>query len=155
MKQYHLAQLNIAKMKFAIDDPGMVEFVNQLDKINALADSTAGFVWRLQTEEGNATALDFFGSDILVNMSVWQDMQSLHEYVYRSAHTQVMSRRKQWFDRMDEFYAVLWWVPAGHVPTLEEADDRLQNLNQHGSSERAFTFKKSFPALAPTPVTED
>lgn len=151
MKKFHLAQLNIAKMKYAIDDPGMADFVNQLENINALADAAPGFVWRLQTEEGDATALDFFGSDILVNMSVWQDMESLHDYVYRSVHNQVMSRRKQWFDRMEEVYAVLWWVPAGHVPTLEEAAGRLQNLNQLGASETAFTFKKSYPA----PVIDD
>jgi hypothetical protein len=146
MNQYHLAQLNIAKMKFAIDDPRMIEFVNQLDNINALADAAPGFVWRLETEEGDATAIDFFGSDVLVNMSVWQDAESLHNYVYRSLHNKIMSQRKQWFERMEDAYSILWWVPAGHVPSLEEASERLLYLNKQGPSEKAFTFKQNFSA---------
>ena len=146
MSQYQLAQLNIARMKFNIDDPEMSEFVDNLDNINALADQAPGFVWRLQTEEGDATAIDFFGSDVLVNMSVWQDAESLHQYVYRSAHNQIMSKRKLWFDRFEKAYAVLWWIPSGHIPTLEEAADKLKYLNQNGASIEAFTFKQGYPA---------
>lgn len=151
MKQYRLAQLNIAKMKYGIDDPKMTGFVDQLDNINALADASPGFVWRLKTEEGDVTAMCYFGSDILVNMSLWQDVETLFNYVYQSSHNRVMSQRKQWFGRMEEVYSVLWWVPSSGVPTLQEASDRLQCLISLGPSEKAFTFKQSFPP----PVTED
>jgi hypothetical protein len=146
MPRYHLAQLNLAKMKFAIDDPGMSGFVARLDDINALADSAAGFVWRLQTEEGDATGIDFFGTDCLVNMSVWTDLDSLHNYIYRSAHNEVMALRKQWFDRMTEAYSVLWWVAENHIPTLEEASERLECLRLQGPGPGAFTFKQAFAA---------
>jgi hypothetical protein len=141
----HIAQLNVAKMKYEFDDPRMQEFIDRLDDINALADHAPGFVWRLQTDEGDATAIDFFGVDTLVNMSVWQDMGSLHSYVYRSAHNEVMARRKLWFDRMESAYSVLWWVPAGHNPGIEEAASRLDLLRRQGPSESAFTFKQAFP----------
>jgi hypothetical protein len=132
-------------MKFPMDDPAMADFVARLDAINALADRAAGFVWRLQTDEGDATAIDHFGADKLVNMSVWQDLDSLHHYVFRSVHNQVMALRKQWFERMGEVYSVLWWVEAGHIPTLQEAGTRLDHLRQHGASAFAFSFKQSFP----------
>jgi len=144
---YHLAQLNIAKMKFAIDSPELADFVARLEDINALADESPGFVWRLQTEDGDATAVDYFGPDYLVNMSVWADVESLHGYVYRSAHNEVMAQRKQWFDRMLEAYSVLWWIPTGTVPTIEQADERLQKLRQNGPGAEAFTFKQIFPAV--------
>lgn len=144
MTQYHLAQLNVAKMKFAIDAPELAEFVARLDDINALADESPGFVWRLQTEEGDATAIDYFGSDTLVNMSLWESVESLHDYVYRSAHNEVMARRKEWFERILQAYTVLWWIPAGSVPTVEEAGERLNCLREHGATARAFTFKQVF-----------
>jgi len=140
----HLAQLNIAQMKFAIDAPELAEFVARLDDVNALADGSPGFVWRLQTEDGDATAIDYFGPEYLVNMSVWEDVESLHNYVYRTAHNEVMARRKEWFERMLEVYSVLWWIPAGTIPTIAEADQRLQNLRQNGPTAEAFTFKKIF-----------
>ena len=146
MPQFHLAQLNIAKMKYPIDDPEMVDFVDELDNINSLADDASGFVWRLQGDDGNATAIRFFGSDVLVNMSVWQDAESLHDYVYRSAHNKIMSQRKRWFDRIDDAYSVLWWMPAGHIPSLEEAQQRLHTFDLNGPSEQSFTFKQRFPA---------
>ena len=145
MSEHHLAQLNIAKMKYPIESPEMADFVARLEDVNVLADGSPGFVWRLQTEEGDATAIDYFGADYLVNMSVWEDVDSLHAYVYRSAHTEVMALRKQWFDRMDEVYSVLWWVPAGTIPTVEQAGERLQNLRLKGPTEKAFTFKQVFP----------
>jgi len=140
----HLAQLNIAQMKFAIDAPELAEFVARLDDVNALADGSPGFVWRLQTEDGDATAIDYFGPEYLVNMSVWEDVESLHNYIYRTAHNEVMARRKEWFERMLEVYSVLWWIPAGTIPTIAEADQRLQNLRQNGPTAEAFTFKKIF-----------
>ncbi|MGB5329674.1 MAG: DUF3291 domain-containing protein [Gammaproteobacteria bacterium] len=147
MSAYHLAQLNIAKMKFAIDAPELADFVARLEDINALADESPGFVWRLQTEDGDATAIDHFGPDSLVNMSVWTDVESLHNYVYRSAHNEVMALRKQWFDRMLEVYSVLWWIPAGTVPTIAQADERLQCLRQKGPTAEAFTFKQIFAVV--------
>jgi len=144
---YHLAQLNLAKMKFAIDAPEMADFVARLEDINALADESPGFVWRLQTDDGDATAIDHFGPNCLVNMSVWTDVESLHNYVYRSAHKEVMALRKQWFDRMLEAYSVLWWIPAGTVPTIVQADERLQYLRHNGPGAKAFTFKQIFTAL--------
>ena len=141
-----IAQLNVARMKYEFDDPRMQEFIDRLEDINALADHAPGFVWRLQTDDGDATAIDFFGADTLVNMSVWEDMESLHGYVYRSAHNEVMAQRKLWFDRVEAAYSVLWWVPAGHIPTIEEAAERLDLLREQGPSAGAFTFKQSFPA---------
>lgn len=146
MSKYNLAQLNIANMKYPIESREMSGFVENLDPINALADQSPGFVWRLQSDEGDATSIDFFGTGILVNMSVWTDVESLHNYVYRSAHAGIMSRRKEWFDRMQESYTVLWWIPEGRIPTLEEAREKLSQLGAHGPTPGAFTFKKTFPA---------
>ena len=144
MTDHHLAQLNIARMKYTIDDPDMADFVARIDDVNALADEAPGFVWRLQTEDGDATGIDFFGADMLINMSVWQDLESLRDYAFRSAHREVLAQRNRWFDRMDEAYAVLWWIPVGRVPTLEEAADRLEILRRDGPGPRAFTFKQHF-----------
>jgi hypothetical protein len=146
MTSYHLAQLNIAKMKYPAESTEMADFMNNLDRFNALADTSPGFIWRLQTEEGNATDIDFFGPDILANMSVWEDSQSLHDYVYRTGHAQIMSRRKEWFERFEESYTVLWWIPAGTIPTLEEANEKLNVLRMLGPTAAAFTFKQTFPA---------
>ena len=122
----------------------MMEFVESLDRINSLADQAPGFVWRLQTEEGDATGIDYFGDKTIVNMSVWVDMWTLHSYVYRTDHAKVMSKRKQWFDRLEEAYTVLWWVPAEHLPDLDEANERLSLLRHSGPSPSAFTFKHAF-----------
>jgi hypothetical protein len=132
-------------MRFAIDAPELAEFVARLEDINALADDSPGFVWRLQTEDGDATAIDHFGPEYLVNMSVWEDIESLHDYVYRTAHNEIMARRKEWFERMVEVYSALWWIPAGTTPTVTEADQRLQSLRQNGPTAWAFTFKQVFP----------
>lgn len=144
MSEYHLAQLNIAKLKYGFDDPELADFVARLDDVNALADESPGFVWRLQTEEGDATAIDYFGADYLVNMSVWQDVESLRDYAFRSAHKEVLARRNEWFDRMEDAYAVLWWIPAGSIPSIEEAGERLKSLRANGPNPRAFTFKQIF-----------
>ena len=144
MSEYHLAQLNIAKMKFPLDDPRMQAFVDQLDAVNALADNAPGFVWRLQTDEGDATAIDFFGAETLVNMSVWRDVESLRDYAFRSDHKKVLGRRQEWFERMEQAYSVLWWIPAGSIPSLEEASERLENLRQTGPNPQAFTFRQLF-----------
>jgi hypothetical protein len=146
MSQYELAQLNIAVMKEPLESPSMADFVANLDRINALAENSPGFVWRLQTEEGDATALRPMGENILVNMSVWRDVASLNDYVYKSAHVEIMRRRKEWFERMSEMHMVLWWVPADHRPTIAEATLKLDLLREKGPSAAAFTFRHPFPS---------
>ncbi|MFZ6843144.1 DUF3291 domain-containing protein [Undibacterium sp. RuTC16W] len=144
MSAYELAQLNIAVMKEPLDSPVMADFVANLDRINALAESSEGFVWRLQTEEGDATAVRPLGDETLINMSVWRDVESLNKYVYGSAHVDIMRRRKEWFERMQESYVVLWWVSKGHRPGLDEAIAKLALLRSAGPSEAAFTFKNPY-----------
>jgi hypothetical protein len=148
MSTRQLAQLNIAVMKEPLESPRMADFVANLDRINALADRSPGFIWRLQTEEGDATALRPFGDNILVNMSVWKDLSSLRNFVYKSAHSEIMRRRKEWFERMSEAYLVLWWVPEGHRPTIAEAKAKLDWLRQHGPSTEAFDFGSAPPGDA-------
>ena len=145
MPSYHLTQLNIAKMKYPIDAPEMADFVDNLETINALAEDSPGYIWRLQTEGGDATAINFFGSDVLVNMGVWEDVESLHNYIYKTAHAKIMSRRKEWFERVEEAYTVLWWVPVGSIPELDEAGEKLDLLKSRGPGSDAFTFKQAFP----------
>jgi len=142
---HNLAQLNIGRMRHPLDHPEMQGFVEQLDYINAIADATAGFVWRLQTEDGDATAIrPFADDDLLVNMSVWESIDALYEYVYRSDHLKVLRERRQWFQRMDVAHMVLWWIPAGHIPTVDEAIARLEQLRLHGPGPNAFDFKQPF-----------
>ena len=147
MARYNLAQLNIAKMKYAIDDPAMQDFVEQLDPVNASADDYPGFVWRLQTEEGDATDIRIYDDDrLLVNMSVWKSLEALKDFVASQSHGAVMRRRGEWFDRMDQPYLVLWWVPEHHRPSIQEAQDRLDMLRKHGPTAAAFDFSSYFPA---------
>lgn len=146
MSKYHLAQLNIALMKEPLESPSMADFVNNLDRINALAEESPGYVWRLQTEEGDATLLRPLGENVLVNLSVWRDIAALHEYVYKSDHSSIMRRRKEWFDQMAEAWVVLWWVPETHTPSLAEAIERLDHLRRHGPTHEAFNFRTTFPA---------
>ena len=141
---YELAQLNIATLREPLDSPKMADFVANLERINALAEAAPGFVWRLQTEQGDATGLRPMGEDILVNLSVWTDVESLSAFVYRSAHGEIMRRRKEWFERTADAYVVLWWVPAGQRPTPREAEARLAHLRRHGASAEAFTFRQAF-----------
>jgi hypothetical protein len=141
----HLAQVNIALMKGALDGPVMASFVERLDEINALADRSPGFVWRLQTGEGNAIYVRPFDDErIIANLSVWQTVEQLHDFVYKSAHAPVMRRRQEWFSKFQGAYVVLWWVPAGHVPSIDEAKERLAQLDQNGPTSFAFTFKERF-----------
>ena len=146
MTKFELAQLNVALMKSPIDSPLMADFVANLDRINALAEAAPGFVWRLQTADGDATALRPMGDDVLINISVWTDVASLSAYVYGAAHVEIMKRRKEWFDQMREAHLVLWWVPGGHQPTEAEAIARLECLRRDGPSVEAFTIRDTFPA---------
>jgi hypothetical protein len=117
MSVYELAQLNIGQLKAPIDSPLLAEFVSSLDRINRLADSSDGFRWRLMTDDGNATSLRPFGDDVIVNMSVWRDLDALRRYVYRSSHAQIVKRRGEWFIQTPQAQLVLWWLPSGHRPT--------------------------------------
>ena len=145
MSSHELAQLNLAKLLAPVESPQLADFVASLDRINALAEASPGFVWRLQTDAGNATAIRPFGDDILINLSVWKDVESLHRFVYRSDHIDIMNRRREWFDGLREAYLVLWWVPADQRPSLPEAQERLERLRVRGATPDAFTFKKTFP----------
>ena len=145
MADFHLAQVNIGRALGPLDGPLMAGFMARLDEINALADGSPGFVWRFQTAEGNATAVRPYADDrILFNMSVWATLDDLRQYVYRSAHSQLISRRKDWFEKFERPFMALWWVPAGHIPTVEEAKARLALLQEHGDTAEAFSFKKTF-----------
>lgn len=146
MAGYELAQLNTAVMKEPLESPAMADFVANLDRINALAERSPGFIWRLQTDEGNATALRPLGEDTIVNMSVWRDLEALSDYVYKSAHVEIMRRRREWFERMRTAYVVLWWVPRDHRPGIEEAVDRLDALRRDGPTPAAFDFRRTFGA---------
>lgn len=144
---FHLAQLNVARSVAPLDSPQLADFMAQLEPINALADATPGFVWRLQTDAGDATGLRLPGEDdgILVNMSVWTSFEALRGFVYDSAHVAVMRRRREWFEKMADVFLVLWWVPAGHIPDLHEAAERLRQLAAVGPTPQAFTFREAFP----------
>jgi hypothetical protein len=146
MSRYRLAQLNIATAKEPLEAPSMADFVANLDRINALAEGSPGFVWRLQDESGSATAIRPFGDNIIVNMSVWKDVASLSHYAFKTAHVEIMRRRREWFERMTEAYAVLWWVPHEHRPSVAEAKERLEHLRKFGATPHAFTFREAFPA---------
>lgn len=142
---YELAQVNIGRARAEITDPVMAEFVARLPEINALADASPGFVWRLETEEGNATAVrPYDDTRVMINLSVWTDLPSLRAFVHQSAHAPIMRRRREWFERFEGVYVALWWVPAGHRPSVTEAVARLAHLEQHGSTPFAFSFAEPF-----------
>ena len=143
---YHLAQLNIALPKEPLDSPLLAEFVARLEPVNALADVSPGFVWRLQTEDGDATSIRPFDDErLIVNMSVWESLEALRAFVYTAeGHRSVLRRRREWFEHMREAFLVLWWVPAGQIPSVDEARERLASLQKHGPTEFAFTFREHF-----------
>jgi hypothetical protein len=146
--EFHLAQLNIAKMLYSLDDPAMKDFVDALEPINALADKSDGFIWRLTGYGENATSLRIYGDEfLLVNMSVWKNIDSLHQYVYQSDHVEILKRKKEWFSKMSAMYMAMWYVPEGHFPTIEEAEERLTYRREHGDTPFSFSFKKPFTAL--------
>lgn len=150
MQPLYLAQVNIARMKTPLEDPAMADFVARLEEINTLADVSDGFVWRLQTPEGDATYLRPYDDDrILFNLSVWTSPETLKAYVYRTAHAELLRDRRKWFEAMSESYLAMWWVPVGHVPSIEEAKERLEHLRVHGPSPYAFTMKQIFYDVDP------
>ncbi len=148
MSKYHIAQVNIGRINGrSIEDPIMSGFVARLNEINALADGSPGFVWRLQTEGGNATYLQPYVHDnrILINLSTWETIEALRTFVYKTVHAELLRDRLQWFEHFNGAYLALWWVPRGHVPSIDEAKKRLAHLEEHGPSQFAFTFKNTFP----------
>jgi hypothetical protein len=145
MTQFHIAQVNIGRILAPLDHPTMAGFAGRLNEINALADSSAGFVWRLQTGEGNATYFRPYDDDrILMNMSVWETIEALRNYVYHTVHAELLRQRHDWFEKFAGVYLALWWVPTGHIPGIDEAKKRLAYLEKHGPTEFAFTFKTTF-----------
>jgi heme-degrading monooxygenase HmoA len=149
MAAHHLAQVNVATLRFPLDGPELAGFVAQLEPINALADGTPGFLWRLQTEDGDATSIRPFDDErVIVNLSVWESLEALRGFVYASRHLDVMRHRREWFSRMADPYLALWWVPAGTIPTVAEAKERLELLAGQGPTAGAFTFRAPFPEPA-------
>jgi hypothetical protein len=145
MVSHHLAQLNVGRIIGPLEGPEMADFVAGLDEINALADGSPGFVWRLQTEDGNATSVRPYEDDrMLVNLSVWASAEALADFVYRTDHVRFLRRRREWFEPPVEAIVVLWWVPAGTTPTATEAVARLDHLREHGPTPHAFTFRHRF-----------
>jgi Domain of unknown function (DUF3291) len=133
----HLAELNIGKFKYPTSDLRMAEFMDNLDRVNAIAERAAGFVWRLKGDNNNATEFRI-GDDMAVNLSVWQDAKSLEDYVFKTVHVQFYKKRKAWFELMEKPHMVFWWVPEGHRPTLDEAYARLKSYEANGASDYAF-----------------
>jgi Domain of unknown function (DUF3291) len=150
--RWQLAQLNVGRMVGPTTAPEVAEFMAALDPINALADAAPGFVWRLQTEAGNATDVHAFDDPLLLlNMSVWESIEALRAFTYTTAHTAVLRRRREWFEKLGDAHLVLWWIPAGHIPTTAEAIERLERLRRDGPTPAAFTFRVPFEPEAADP----
>ena len=147
MSDRHVAQVNIALPREPLDSPALAEFVANLEPVNALADTAPGFVWRLQDDSGDATSIKAFDDErLIINMSVWESIAALWAFVYDGGHLDVMRRRREWMTKLAETHMALWWVPAGHIPTIGEAEERLDHLRAHGPTEHAFTFKQRVTA---------
>lgn len=145
MSSYHLAEFNISHCRAPLDTPAMSGFVEQLETLNALADESLGFVWRFKTEEGNATSVRPYDDPlIIVNLSVWESVETLRSYAYRSHHAEVYRRRKEWFQNSSNSTLVLWWTPAGTLPDVEEGRRRLERLAAHGPTPESFTFRSLY-----------
>ncbi|WP_117211835.1 DUF3291 domain-containing protein [Allorhizocola rhizosphaerae] len=140
----NLAQLNVARMRFPLDSPEMKDFVDALPEINALGDASPGFVWRLQGDNGDATGFRPFGTDdVIINLTVWESVEALRDFIYRTTHLEFMRRRREWFTYEGlKNHLVLWPVPVGHTPTIEEAKARLDHLDTHGPTPHAFTLRQ-------------
>jgi Domain of unknown function (DUF3291) len=146
---YHLAQINIGRLVAPVDDPQIVEFVAGLEPVNALADRAPGFVWRLQSALGNATDIAYNDNPfMMVNMSVWESLETLRDFTYRSDHIRFLRDRARWFVKMDKPSYCLWWVPAGHRPTVAEGRERMERYQLHGATPYSFWFSKQFPQPA-------
>ncbi|WP_402465406.1 DUF3291 domain-containing protein [Isoptericola aurantiacus] len=149
---HELAQVNVARLRAPLDSAQLADFVDLLDPVNSLAERSDGFVWRLQSEGGDATDIEGFGFDVdgspgvIVNMSVWRDVEALSAFVYGGLHREVLARRREWFERMAQAYTACWWVPAGHRPDVPEAEQRVLHLRRHGPTPHAFTLHRPVAA---------
>lgn len=142
---YHIAVFNIARMLGEIDSPVMQEFADNLDPINALGEQSPGFVWRLKSDNGNATSIRIYDDPyMIVNLSVWETIDSVFQFTYYTAHTDYFRRRREWFEKFDLPLLTLWWVPVGHEPTALESKARLEYFQEHGATPHAFTFKQRY-----------
>jgi hypothetical protein len=150
---WHLAELNVARLRQPLDHPDTAEFVAALDHVNALAEASTGFVWRLTDSSGLSSSYVRASADPLeiINLAVWETIEQLHEFVFKTGHAEYLRRRREWFQRLDDAYLVCWWVPAGHVPTVDEAMGRLARLRRDGVGDEAFTMRDRRPAPAPVP----
>lgn len=144
---FQLAQINIARLLAPLDHPRIAGFVRQLDEVNALAESAPGFVWRLKSDAGNATDIAYSGDPfVIVNMSVWTSVEDLQRFTYSSRHLEVFRDRQRWFEKMEQPHYCLWWIPAGHIPTVAEGRDRLEYYRRHGATPHSFWFSQRYPA---------
>jgi hypothetical protein len=149
---HQLAQVNIARLVAPLESPQLAGFMANLAPVNAAADSAPGFVWRLATDDGDATAIQAFEWDtagsvgVIVNLSVWRDPDSLSAFVLGDLHRAILKRRREWFVLMREAYVACWWVPTGDRPTVDDAEDRIRHLRAHGPTLEAFTLREPFPA---------
>ncbi|MEU7058247.1 DUF3291 domain-containing protein [Streptomyces sp. NPDC046197] len=153
MTGFHLAQVNIGRIVAPLDSPELADFVAQLPEINALAERSPGFVWRMVDDEGeDATGFRPDENDdmILINCSVWESVEALRNFIYHTDHLRVLSRRREWFQRLAEAHQALWWIPAGHRPSIAEAMERVAFVREHGPGPLAFTFRDPYPAPART-----
>ncbi|MDQ7050802.1 MAG: DUF3291 domain-containing protein [Enterobacterales bacterium] len=146
MNRYHLAQINIAQAKDSMQSPVMDGFVKRLDEINQLAEQSEGFIWRLKTEQGDATGINAFEDDrLIINLSLWNNLDSLKHYVYQSVHIDLIQDKKHWFNKIKPAHLALWWIPEGCIPSIEQGKQKLQYLQNHGASASVFTFAKPYP----------
>ena len=147
MPAYHIAQLNIARMIAPLDDPMMADFVAYRGPINEVADASPGFVWQFPIAEDDMSSYGLYGEElILINYTVWDSIEALKEFTYKTIHADAFRKRRKWFEKMAEHYLALWWIPAGHIPTWDEAATRLDALRANGETPYAVSFRSSFPA---------
>jgi hypothetical protein len=147
MGEFQIAEINIARMKGVdINDPIMKEFVDNLDKVNSIAESSKGFVWRLKDESNNATNINPYNDEqVIINISVWQSIESLEDFMYKTFHSEFLKRRKQWFQNFGKVSTAMWWINKGDLPNVNEAVEKLAYLQKNGPSEIVFDFKKKYP----------
>ena len=149
---FHLAQVNVARLAAPLDSPQLADFVAALDEVNAVAAQAPGFVWRLQTEDGNATSVSAFewdagdGAGVITNLSVWVDADRLSDFVFGTGHLEVLRRRRDWFVPVGEAYLACWWLPAGVLPSTQDAEQRIRHIREHGPTEHAFSLRTRYPA---------
>lgn len=148
MNHYQIAEINIARMKGVdINDPMMKEFVDNLDSVNAIAEKTAGFIWRLKDDNNNATSLNPYNDEqIIINVSVWETIESLQEFMYKTFHNEFLKRRKEWFHSFGKAHTAMWWITAGEYPSMQEAVNKLDELQKNGPSQSVFDLKHLFQA---------